>query len=579
MADSSGESWIYIIGAGLFLWMAAMGWRVCYLHLSEGKTRSYRFTTILPAPRGQIYDSVNHELPLAGNLAAWDVAIDYKNLPPEGPGRGKIAGILADAMDMDADVVLDYFRRACARGNRGLPLGRTLNPEVETLARSKGPLFRYVSTTRTYVRHYPQNERLCQTLGYVDKDGNGAMGLERALDAYLRGAEGRIVGTRDAFGNEIRHLRSSAIAPEPGADVFLTIDSRIQYAAETELRNAMEQHHATGAWAVVQRVPTGELLAIASMPDFDLNRYADCDRDCWRNKSVISMYEPGSTMKTLTVAAALNERIVTPDTVIDVGQGPWYYGGFYLRDHSDGPITVSTIIKKSSNKGTAMIALRLGNERLEGYLRALGFGSKVGIGLPAESPGSLDRHQAWDKVRPTRIAIGQGIAVTALQMANLYATLGNGGTMMKPFLVERVVAADGTVLEENRPTVMGRPFRPDTAAKMRDMLVSVTEAGGTAGRHTAVQGFRVAGKTGTAQIPGIGGYSQTDYWATFVGFAPAERPEVAIVVVVERPKPLHSGGVVAAPVFSRIATASLQYLGVTPPEADDTEASRERPFQ
>ena len=574
MSKIPGKPCIAVFSAGLFLWLCAMGWRLATLHLSSGKQKSFDFSRVVPAPRGQIYDSVNTELPLAGNLSAWIVSIDYENLPPEGPDRGKAAGILADAMDMDADVVLDYFRRACTKRNRGLPLGRTLNPDIERLASSSGPLYRLISTTRIYVRHYPQNERLCQTLGYIDADGNGAMGLEKAFDRYLRGADGRIDGMRDAHGREIRHRRSSTIAPEAGADIHLTIDSRIQFVAEAELRAAMEQYHATGAWAVVQRVATGEILAIASMPDFDLNHYATCDhefcrannvRDCWRNKAVASMYEPGSTMKTLTVAAAVNEGIVTPDTVIDVGQGPWYYGGFYLRDHADGPITVSTIIKKSSNKGTAMIALKLGNERLEGYLRALGIGSRVGIGLPAESPGRLDSHKKWDKVRPTRIAIGQGVAVTALQMANLYSTIANGGTMMHPYIVRRVVAANGTVLEENRPVIMGRPFRRDTAHKMAQMLQGVTETGGTAAKHTSVPGFHVAGKTGTAQIPGVGGYSQTDYWATFAGFVPTECPEIAIVVVVERPKPLHAGGVVAAPIFSHIATAALQYLGVTPP--------------
>ena len=557
----------------LLLWMIGMAARLFYLQVLASKPVRHTATVTLPAPRGMIYDCFNKELPLALNLPAWDLAVDYKALP-EGTNRTHAAEALAEVTGKDVDEVLDIFRKACERRNRGFPLARTLDFRAVSLV-DRGsvdeiPVRSFISKTDTYVRSYPQNERLAQVIGYVDVDGNGAMGIERMYDSYLRGAPGSRQIVRNAMGAEVRELRGVAIDPTPGADIHLTVDSRIQFVVERELRAAMEEFRSTAAWAVIQRVRTGEILAIASMPDFDLNSYAEyrSDDPCRRCYPVAAMYEPGSTMKTLTISGAINAGVVTPDTIVDAEKGAWLYGGFVLHDHPTGPISVATVIQKSSNIGTAKIALMMGNKNLEGYLRAMGIGSRVDIDLPGEARGMLDDSRRWDKVRPTRVAIGQGVAVTALQMVGAYATIANGGVMMQQYVVDRIVAADGTILLRNEPREKGHPLRASTTEKMTSMLQLVTQTGGTASR-AKLPGYNVAGKTGTAQIPINGHYSSTDYWATFAGFVPAERPEIAMVVVVEKPHPengAHTGGAVAAPVFVRIAEDVLRYLGVAPSE-------------
>ena len=270
-------------------------------------------------------------------------------------------------------------------------------------------------------------------------------------------------------------------------------------------------------------------------------------------------------MKAVTVAAGINEGIITPDSTYDVGGGAWHYGGGVLRDHAKGVINVSTIIAKSSNIGSAKIALDLGNRRFERYLKDFGFTAKTGIDLPGEARGSLPPASSWEPIKPTRVAIGQGISVTPIQMINAYATIANGGRRMRPYVMKRIVSPSGEVIERNHPKVLSTPITPETAATMREMLKGVVAPGGTA-RRARVAGYTVAGKTGTAQIvkPG-GGYYDHNHYASFIGFLPADNPEVAILVLLDNPtKPgkSHDGGVSAAPAFAEIALATAQYLEI-----------------
>ena len=337
--------------------------------------------------------------------------------------------------------------------------------------------------------------------------------------------------------------------------------SDIQYIVEKELMDVCEQFHATAAWAIVQRVKTGAILALACLPDFDPNQYGRESSDVWRNAAIGEVYEPGSTMKAMVVAAALNEKIITPESTIDVGAGTMFYGGRILRDHVQGVIDISTLIQKSSNIGAAKLGLMLNNRRLEAYFRGFGFGSKSGIDLPGEEQGIFMPHRQWSKLTPTRIPIGQGISVTALQMLGAYCAIANNGQLMWPHVVEKIESQDGEILYQAEPKVIARPIRPEVAETVRKMLVRVTETGGTA-KGAAVAHYTVAGKTGTAQIPIRGGYSNTDYWASFVGFCPAESSEFGVIVVVERPKPKYHGGYVAAPVFAKITEAVANYLEI-----------------
>ena len=567
----------------LTAWMALIVARLYYLQVKKSKPVFHAATVSVPAPRGRIYDSFNKNLPLALNLPAWDIAVDYLALP-DGTNRTAAAEELAEHLGKDIDEILDKFNKACERKNRGYPLGRTLNYDIVpfvTHGKVNGiPVRSFIHKTDIFVRDYPQGERLSQVLGHINFDGIGAAGIERAYDSYLRGAAGQRKIVLDAHGAEVREMRGTVIEPTPGADIHLTIDSRIQFVMESQLRKAMTQYDVDVAWGIMQRVSTGEILAIASMPDFNLNDSASIDGDnpCKRCCPIEAQYEPGSTMKTLTVSGALNEGLVTPETRINVENRSWYYGGFTLHDHPTGIISVTDIIAQSSNIGTAKIALELGDARLEGYLRALGVASVVGIGLP-ETRGMLQPHAKWSKVSPTRIGIGQGVAVTAAQMVGAYATIANGGTMMQPYIVDRIVANDGTVLKQNKPRVKGHPLRPETAAKMCMMLEEVARRGTAkngikrARREevedgaAAIPNYRLAGKTGTAQMVINGAYSSTHYWATFAGFAPADHPEFAMVLVFQNPKGAnHQGGNVAAPVFAKIADIALQYLAIPPSE-------------
>jgi cell division protein FtsI (penicillin-binding protein 3) len=412
------------------------------------------------------------------------------------------------------------------------------------------------------MRYYPQGSFLCHVLGFVNHQGIGSAGVEQRMDRYLRGSPGLLESQKNGLRQELYWKRERFVPALEGANVWLTIDQNVQHILETELEAVMKEHRARGACAIVQRIRTGEILAMAARPAYDLNRFIGVDASRRRCRAIGSVYEPGSTMKAATFAAAFEAGTVTPRQVFDCEHGAWPYKGRVLRDyHPYGPLTVADGIKKSSNILAAKVALTLGNRRLYQGLRRFGLGEPLGIDLPGEEGGILHPVSRWSGISPTRIAIGQGVAVTPLQMLNVFCTLANDGYRMRPYVIQRVEADDGKVLYEKEPEVLGQAVSPRVAALMRRLLHRVTEKGGT-GRRARVEGYDVAGKTGTAQKPVRGGYSDTAYVASFVGFLPVDHPEIGIIVVVDEPQPLHTGGVVAAPVFSRIAEQTVRCLAV-----------------
>jgi len=284
------------------------------------------------------------------------------------------------------------------------------------------------------------------------------------------------------------------------------------------------------------------------------------------NRAIGFNYEPGSTFKAVVASAALNEKLVTPSTLFDCENGSWTYAGKPLRDtHPYGRLTFADGVKKSSNIMAAKVALSVGEERCYRYLKAYGVGEKTRVDLPGEERGILHEPKKWSGISLTRIAIGQGVSTTAIQILSIFSAIANDGFLMRPWIVKEVRAADGTLLVQGSPEAVSRPIRADTAATMRELLARVTEEGGT-GTRAAVEGYRVAGKTGTAQKPDPihGGYSQTAHVGSFVGFVPVEQPQIAIIVVIDEPQPCHYGGVVAAPVFARIAAQAVRYLDISP---------------
>jgi cell division protein FtsI (penicillin-binding protein 3) len=416
------------------------------------------------------------------------------------------------------------------------------------------------------VRFYPHKSFMCHVLGFVNHNGEGCGGVEQAMDSYLKGSPGWLESSVDAFRRELYWRRERYVPALQGADVELTVDQNIQYMVEKALDRTVETHHAVGAWAIVQRVHTGEILAMASRPCFNINEFLDSRPEERLNRAIGQVYEPGSTFKAAVIAAAFNEGTVDPSVVFDCENGAWYYKGRILHDyHAYDRLTVADGLQKSSNILTAKVALTLGDRRIESYLRRFGIGSPLGIDLPGEEAGILHPCEKWSGISATRIAIGQGVAVTALQMLGVYCAIANDGFLMRPYVVRRVKGKDGTTLRSGEPEVLSRPITSETARLMMRLLARVTEDGGT-GKRARVDGYRVAGKTGSAQKPVGGRYSNSAHVASFVGFLPALEPEIAIIVVVDEPQPLHTGGVVAAPAFQEIASDVVRYLDIPPGE-------------
>lgn len=548
---------IWFAAVLLMLMLGGLAGQLCSLHLGNHSKVSRDWETTLLARRGTIYDRNARENPLAVSLPGRMFFLDPTLVNPK-HDRIQLVGRIAEILNMDVNRVLAAMNRT---DTHYVPLAVSLDDRVfEQLADKQN--ISGVGWEAKVVRSYPQGRRMAHVLGFTNKAGPvvaGAAGVEQMQDQFLEGTSGLIQGEVDAMRNEIWDRRKCFVSAIEGANVHLTLDHNIQFVVERELRAVIDKFQATATWAIVQRISTGEILAMASLPDFDPNQYADESIDVWRNSGLGVVYEPGSTMKAVVVAAALNEGLVTPDSRMDVGMGSWFYAGHILRDHVEGVIDITTLLKKSSNIGAAKLSLMLGNRRLEAYFHGFGFGRRMGIDLPGEESGILMPSRQWSQLSPTRMAIGQGVAVTSLQMLGAYCAIANDGRLMWPHVVDRIESPTGTVLYRAVPKILARPIRPEIAAKVRRMLVGVTEEGGTAVR-AAVENYTVAGKTGTSQIPTHGGYSDTDYWASFVGFCPADKPEFGVIVVVERPSPQHTGGFVAAPVFGKITEAVAHYM-------------------
>ncbi len=359
--------------------------------------------------------------------------------------------------------------------------------------------------------------------------------------------------------------RSQNVDPRNGYDVQLTLDGYIQHIVERELDRAMEKLNAKAAIALVIRPSTGEILALANRPTFDPNQYGKATSEQLRNRAISLVAEPGSTFKVVSIAAALNESIVSLEDTFDCERGHFWYAGRVLHDaHPHGTLTVREIIKVSSNIGAAKIALKMGEVPLYHYVRAFGFGQRLGIDLAGEELGLAHPLKAWTKLSVTRIPMGHEIAVTPLQMASAVACIANGGILMQPMIVKQVTDENGRPVAVFSPKPIRRVLNPRAAALMVQALQTVVEEGGT-GSMAAIEGYKVAGKTGTAHKI-EGGVYVNKYYSTFVGFFPADRPEVCIQVSFDEPRGTYYGGSAAGPVFRAIGEQVARYLDIVPTE-------------
>jgi cell division protein FtsI (penicillin-binding protein 3) len=412
-------------------------------------------------------------------------------------------------------------------------------------------------------RFYPKGPLLAHVLGFVGMDGVGLEGLERRYESQLHGEKRLTILQRDALGRTVfpKDLREQV--PATGQALTLTIDEVIQYIAEKELEEAVDHARAKSGTIIVMEPRTGAILAMAVSPRFDPNAVASLTADRWRNRALTDTYEPGSTMKVVVAAAALEERVMMPGSMLFGENGRMTIANTTIHDHEKlGWMTFAQMIQKSSNIGAAKTGMLVGDQRLYRYLQAFGFGQRTDIDLPGEVSGLLKAPREWGRRSLASISMGQEVGVTPLQMITAVSAIANDGVLMKPYVVAEVRDQKGQRMKEILPQVKRRVVSPATAHTLTTIMEGVVSSG--TGTKAAIPGFRVAGKTGTAQKvdPRTGTYSSALSIGSFVGFVPADAPRLTIIVVIDEPQGEAWGGVVAAPVFRRVGEQVLTYLGV-----------------
>ncbi|MEX0868631.1 MAG: penicillin-binding protein 2 [Nitriliruptoraceae bacterium] len=521
----------------------------------------------LNASRGRIYDRNGEVLATSVSSATVyaDPAVFHGDVEIDGEvvSARRAAALVAPFVGRDAGEVLT---RLLGDG-RFVYLGRQLDWDTGAAIRELGiPGIGVLEEPR---RVYPLDGLAGPVVGFTDIDGAGLSGIESIFDDVLQGTPGELLLERAPNGLDIASGIRQMRPAEPGSDVVLAVEREIQHAAERAAADAISNADALAANVVVLDADTFEVLAMASAPGFDPNERRDEDRANWRNRPVVDVFEPGSSQKALTMAAAIEEGIVGAQTRFDVPDRIRVSTDEFndVAPHPTESLSVTDILERSSNVGTIMIAQQLGDERLDTYLRAFGYGSTTGLGLPGESAGLLMPHESWWGTSLPTIAIGQGVAVTLLQLATAYATLANDGQARVPTVVRGTLGDDGDLVTTpgSAPT---RVVSTETARQVRSMLEAAVAGEHATGQLARVPGYSVAGKTGTARKPNTDapGYS-SEYVATFVGFAPVDDPEVVVAVMVDEPTPIY-GGVVAAPIFREVMQTALSVLHVVPDRSD-----------
>ena len=415
-------------------------------------------------------------------------------------------------------------------------------------------------------RFYPDSQLAANLIGFVGLDSKGLEGIEFQYDALLNG-ENRVWATaRDALGREIAMGKVPFDKEDHYRNIVLTIDKPIQHITETELDRGVEKWGAKGGMAIAMDPMTGKILAMASYPTFNPNQFIQSRSKSWRNGTVSDVFEPGSLFKVFLAAAALEERLVRPSDSFFCENGSYTVYDRTIHDTSKhGWLTFQQIIKFSSNIGASKVGEKMGKERFYRYISAFGFGEKTGINLPGEGKGILRHPRYWPPVALDTISFGQGISVTGIQLVTALSAIANGGFLMKPYVVEKITNEKGEVVQSFQPKTIRKVVSGETAKKVTMLLKATTEKGGT-GEGAVPAGYEVAGKTGTAQKVDslLGGYSENRYISGFMGFAPAEDPKLALLVVIDEPQGGNYGGVVAAPIFKTIMERALSCLQVVP---------------
>jgi cell division protein FtsI (penicillin-binding protein 3) len=561
----------------LFVGAGAVGLRAYRLQIEQGPElrklaeEQYLRDIRLAPKRGTIFD--RRGAPLAVSVDVDSVWANPRELRARGGDPMTTALALGRVLP---GVDVETIARRMASDRHFVWLDRRITPQQAAAIRALN--LPGVAMSREARRYYPNRELAAHVLGFADIDGVGIEGVERQFEERLRGSVAAVPAIKDRRGRVVFSEQLLDDRAAQGDDLVLTIDKAIQTVAEHELALAVRTSEARAGTVVVMDPQSGELLALANYPTYNPNQPSDATPVARRNRAVTDRYEPGSTIKTFTVAGALAAGAIAPEQLIDCEHGAMRVAEYTIHDsHPWDVMTPAQILARSSNIGTAKIGAALGRPGLFRTLRRFGFGELTGIELPGETAGILRNYRRWYEMDAATIAFGQGVSVTTMQLAVAMSTIANGGRLMEPMLVRSVRDAHGEVVEERLPRVRREVVPAGTARLVGDMLTAVTGPGGT-GVEAGIEGYLVAGKTGTAQKADYvgGGYAADQWVASFVGFVPAERPRVVIAVMIDEPVIEHYGGLVAGPVFRRVGEATLRYLGVPAADGGQLLAQRAR---
>jgi len=559
-ADANGDrktlSRLLIVACVALLWMGAVFGRLGYLQLflhseymARAQRQQQRVIEITPQ-RGAIFDRNMHPL-------AMSIPVDSAFVVPSELGDQQLAArLLSGVLGIPRELL-----EARLQSSRSFVwIARKLPPDKKDAVEAlnlKGVYFQ-----KENQRIYPKRDLASHVLGFVDLDEKGLGGIEYELDGQIRGKSEKIIVMADA---RQRWFDGGEAQRERGANVVLTLDEKIQYIAERELAAAIAKTHALAGTVMVMNPNTGEILALANWPKFNPNAANEAPAEARMNRAVAALYEPGSTFKLITLAAAFDQGITRPEDVFDCENGAVYVAGHRIRDHKPfGLLSVADILAQSSDVGAIKIALRLGAPKFYDYIRAFGFGQPTGVDMPGESKGLLRRLENWSAVSIGSISMGQEVGVTPIQLISAVSAIANGGMLYKPHVIVELRRGDQLMPAEGplAPSEPKRVIRPETAATLRRLMEGVVLNG--TGKLAHLDGWTAAGKTGSAQKidPATGRYSPTHFIASFTGFAPISNPAVSVLVSLDSPVGLHEGGIVAAPVFKRIAEQVLPHLDV-----------------
>lgn len=552
-----------VLGVMFSLWLLVIGAKAVHLQVFRGDWLSEKAYSQVEASvrtdgkRGVIYDCNHREMAVSidvTSIGAYPGKVDDVN---------RTSAILADALRIDRRVLVQKL----SLGRSFVWVERQVTPKESATVSAlqlEGIDFR-----NEHKRCYPSRTLAAQVLGFTGIDGNGLEGIEYRYNDRLKGNTKSSMILRDALGRGFSAEEQSDISSN-GLDLVLTIDRTVQYLAEQAIKEVVDEFSAKSAIAIVMVPETGAVLAMAHYPFFNPNAFGEFDRWQWRNRAITDSFEPGSTLKIFTAAAAIEKGGVTPNCIFYCENGDYHVAGHTIHDtRKNGWLSLQQIIKHSSNIGSVKVMERIGSKTLDDTLRAFGFGERTGIDCPGETTGRLAPCRTWRGVDASTISFGQGISVSAIQLAAAVNAIANDGVLMRPFVVQAVTDDSGRDIQRFEPQVVRQSVSLETARTIREIMKTVTSEGGT-GEKARLEDYPVAGKTGTAQkIDETGRYAKGKYVSSFIGIVPADRPKATIVVIVDEPEQEHYGGVVAAPVFRKIAQELMYYLNVPPALPDN----------